>query len=287
MKVYQVVRKSASLFKSITGLKKSEFDRLAKQFELHLNFSKTGRPHSLKEVEHALFFILFYYRHYCTQQLMALIFRVDQAQISRWICLLQLPFAKCSKQYIDKARERINSVEKLLEYNPDLDVIIDCTERPVLTHHNSKDLFSGKKNFCTVKNMVGVSRKTKEITYSSRTRTGARHDFYRFKEFKEDIPPLWNLLLDLGFVGAKDEVPNRCFLPYKSLPKQSLSDYEIQQNRVLSKQRCRGEHPFGQMKQFKILSDEFRGSSKLCDLSFQAIAGVYNFRRQSRMRSIS
>lgn len=284
MKVYQVVRKSASLFKSMTGLKKAEFDRLTKQFTLYLTFSKIGRPHSLKEIEFALFFILFYYRHYCTQQLMSLIFRIDQSQISRWIDLLQLPFSRCTGKYIDIARKRISSIEELLEYNPDLDVIIDCTERPILTHHNSKELFSGKKNFCTVKNLVAVNRKTKEITYSSKTRKGARHDFYRFKEFKEDIPPWWNLLLDLGFVGARDEVPNRCFLPYKALPKQGLSDYEIQQNKVLSKQRCRGEHPFGQMKQFKILSDEFRGSSKLCDLSFQAIVGVYNFRRQSRKR---
>lgn len=284
MKVYQVVRKSASLFKSITGLKKAEFDRLAQRFTLYLTFSKAGRPHSLREIEHALFFILFYYKHYCTQELIALIFRVDQSQVSRWIALLQLPFSRCTHRYIDVARKRISSVEELLDYNPDLDVIIDCTERPVLTHHNSKDLFSGKKNFCTVKNLVAVNRKTKEITYSSPTRKGARHDFHRFKEFKGDIPPEWNLLLDLGFVGAKDEVPNRCFLPYKSLPKKDLSEYEAQQNLILSKQRCRGEHPFGQMKQFKILSDEFRGSSKLCDLSFQAIAGIYNFRRQSRKR---
>ncbi len=284
MKVYQAARKSSSVFKSITGLKKSEFDRLSSQFSHYLSFHNIGRPHSLKEINHALFFILFYYKHYCTQELTAFIFRVDQAQISRWIKLLQLPFSRCTGKYIDTARKRISSIEELLNYNPNLDVIIDCTERPVLTHSNSKELFSGKKKLCTVKNMVGVNRKTKEIVYSSKTVQGARHDFYRFKQFKSDIPPKWNLILDLGFMGAKKEVPNRCFLPCKSLPKQELSDNEKQQNRILSKQRCRGEHPFGQMKQFKILADEFRGSSDLCNLSFQAIAGIYNFRRQSRKR---
>ncbi len=169
---------------------------------------------------------------------------------------------------------------------PELDVILYATERPVLTDSNSKDLFSGKKNFCTVKNIVCVTRNTKEIVYSSETFQGARHDKFRFDQIKDDLSRLWNLLLDLGFIRVDKEISNKCFLPYKSLPKQELSEYEIQQNKVLSSQRCRGEHVFAQMKQFKILSDEFRGSSRLCNESFQAIAGVYNFRRQSRKRNI-
>lgn len=107
MRVYQVARKSPTVFKSLTGLKKSEFDRLAVQFKHCINFSKIGRKHNLAEIEHALFFILFYYRHYCIQELMAFFFRVNQAQISRWIKLLELPFARCTKQYIDKARKKI------------------------------------------------------------------------------------------------------------------------------------------------------------------------------------
>jgi len=286
MKVYQVARNSPSIFKSLTGLRKAEFDRLTEQFSYHMNFSKVGRKHNLSEVEHAVFFILFYYRHYCIQELMAFIFRVDQAQVSRWISLLQLPFSNCTKQYIDKARKKIDSIEKLKEYVPELDVILDATERPVLTHSNSKYLFSGKKNFCTVKNILCATRSTKEIVYTSKTFQGARHDKFRFDQIKDDLSAFWNLLLDLGFVGVDNEVKNKCFLPYKSLPKQNLSEYELQQNRILSSQRCRGEHVFAQMKQFKILSDEFRGSSRLCNESFQAIAGIYNFRRQSRKRNI-
>lgn len=76
------------------------------------------------------------------------------------------------------------------------------------------------------------------------------------------------------------------FLPYKKDAKGNISSYELSQNKVMSAQRCRGEHVFGQMKQFKILADEFRGSARLCDASFQAIAGIYNFRRQSRKRNI-
>lgn len=286
MKVYTAARKSPKVFISLTGLKKSEFDRLAIQFNHFIDFPALGRTHSLEAVEHALFFILFYYRHYCTQELMAFIFRVHQSQISRWISLLELPFSRCTNQFIDKARKKIDSIEKLHHYIPDLDVILDATERPVLTHKNSRFLFSGKKNFCTVKNIVCASRKTKEIVFSSQTFQGARHDKFRFDQIKDNLPSFWNLLLDLGFIGVDKEVDNKCFLPYKSLPHQDLSEYEIQQNKTLSSQRCRGEHVFAQMKHFKILSDEFRGSSKLCNDSFQAIAGVYNFRRQSRMRSI-
>lgn len=284
MRVYQVARKSPSVFKSLTGLKKAEFDRLANTFNLFVNFPKLGRKHNLSEIQHALFFILFYYRHYCTQQLMAFIFRVDQSQISRWICLLSLPFSRCTKLFIDKTRKKIDSIEKLKEYIPELDVILDATERPVLTHKNSKALFSGKKNFCTVKNIVCVTRDTKEIVYLSKTFQGARHDKFRFDQIKGELPKYWNLLLDLGFVGV--EVDNTCFIPNKASKKINLTEAEILQNKIMSSQRCRGEHVFAQMKQFKILSDEFRGSAALCDLSFQAIAGVYNFRRQSRKRNI-
>lgn len=286
MKVYQVARKSPSVFSSITGLKKSEFDRLCLDFSHHIDFPSLGRKHNLEKVEHALFFILFYYRHYCVQNLMAFIFRVDQSQISRWISLLELPFSRCTKQYIHKARKKIDSIEELLEYNPNLDVIVDATERPVLTHSNSKNLFSGKKNFCTVKNLVAVKRDSKEIVFVSNTFQGARHDKFRFDQSKDQISPNWNIILDLGFVGVDKDIPNKCFLPYKCLPHKALSEYEIQQNKVLSSQRCRVEHVFGQMKQFKILGDEFRGSARLCDASFQAVAGIYNFRRQSRKRNI-
>lgn len=286
MKVYQVARKSPSVFKSLTGLKKAEFDRLSLQFQLFVDFPSLGRKHNLERPEHALFFILFYYRHYCIQELVAFIFRVDQAQISRWIALLELPFARCTKQYIDKARKKVRTVEELKEYIPELDVILDATERPVLTHANSKKLFSGKKNFCTVKNIVCVNRITKEIVLSSETFQGARHDKYRLDQIQEEIPPEWNLLLDLGFVGAEKVVSNRCFLPCKSPPNGELTEDEQELNKTLSSQRCRGEHVFGQMKQFKILSDEFRGSSSTCNLAFQAVAGVYNYRRQSRKRNI-
>src|SRR5690606_39257335 len=111
MRVYQVARKSPSVFKSLTGLKKAEFGRLANQFTLFIDFSKVGRKHNLSEIEHALFFVLFYYRHYCIQELMAFIFRVDQSQISRWIDLLSLPFTRCTKQYIATARKKISSLE--------------------------------------------------------------------------------------------------------------------------------------------------------------------------------
>lgn len=286
MKVYQAARKSPSVFKSLTGLKKSEFDKLVLEFKPLLKKFKPGRPHTLFSPEHSFFFMLFYYRHYCTQELMAFIFRVDQSQISRWIKYLQLPFERCTSTYLDKARKKIDSLKELVKYNPEIDVILDCTERPVLTHKNSKELFSGKKKFCTVKNQVCVRRSTKEIVDVSNTVKGARHDFYYFKQFKESIPSNWNLLVDRGYIKIQQEVTNTCFLPYKAEKNFQLENYHKQQNKLLSSQRCRVEHVFAQMKQFKILSDEFRGSSRLSDSSFKAIAGIYNFRRQSRKRNI-
>jgi len=47
MKLYQVVRVVRNLkclFKSFIGFKKSEFDRLVKQFTIYLTFYKTERP---------------------------------------------------------------------------------------------------------------------------------------------------------------------------------------------------------------------------------------------------
>jgi hypothetical protein len=185
MRVYQVARKSPSVLIALTGLRKSEFDRLVLQFQHYINFSKVGRKHNLAEIEHALFFIIFYYRHYCIQELMAFIFRVDQAQISRWIKLLELPFARCTKQYIDKARNKIDSIQKLKEYVPELDAIIDATERPLISHtKHAKLLISGKKKTYTVKNQLSITRKTKEIVHVSKTVQGARHDMHRSKSLK-------------------------------------------------------------------------------------------------------
>lgn len=147
-------------------------------------------------------------------------------------------------------------------------------------------MISGKKKTYTVKNQLGITRKTKEIVYVSKTVQGARHDMYRFKEFKDEISPAWNLIVDLGYQGIENIVSNRVFLPYKARANESLSDYEKEQNKLLSSQRCRCEHVFAHMKHYKILGDEFRGSARLCDASLQAIAGLYNFKRQSRKRNI-
>lgn len=284
MKVYTISRNSPSVFYSLTGLSISEFDKLNLSFSRILsdNHIIKGRPHTLIESAHKLFFILFYFKHYCIQELMALIFRVDQSQVSRWISLLQLPFHQCTSKFIDKTRKKVNSLAKLKKVCPNISLIIDATERPILTpKFNQKRVYSGKKHRHTIKNQIIVFKK--QVFDTSDTYVGKTHDFKIFKKHKNSIPKHIHILADLGYVGIESYLPdNKTFLPNKASQKFPLTDAEKLQNRLIAKHRVTVEHVLGLMKSNQILAQEFRGSKQLANLSFKAIAGLHNFKMQCR-----
>lgn len=285
MKVYIAARNSPSVFYALTGLHIYEFDYLNKTFCHFLPVNpSTGRPHTLAESAHKLFFILFYYRHYPIQQLAAIIMQVNQSQISRWIKFLSMPFQKATGKFIHKAHKKIHSLDEFKKVCPELTVVIDASERPIKTpKYNQQSVYSGKKHRHTVKNCIAINPHNKNILITSKTVVGKMHDFELLKRSKFSLPSFIKILVDLGFIGANKLFPsNHIFTPNKASKYFKLTDAARSQNKLLSSLRARIEHVFALMKHNRILADEFRGSGSLADSAFQAIAGLHNFKMQCR-----
>ncbi len=122
-----------------------------------------GHPFDL-DVKGRLVMILVYYRMYLTYDLTGHQFGLDQSSVSRNIRYLE-PAVKQSipipsKFYADS--KKINDIQQLHEFFPELIVITDGTEQPILRPKNRtkrKTHYSGKKKRHTVKNQITINLK--------------------------------------------------------------------------------------------------------------------------------
>lgn len=272
MQIYHKLIKNNASFKTFTGLSVKEFNILTKQFGMyykHLN--NHGRHHTLSESRYALFFILFYLRHYCTQDVMSVFFNVDQSQISRWIYLLAIPLKQCSHFQLRK-----NDYKRKVKLTKNkINFLVDATERQIQRPSvNNKAFYSGKKKMHTIKNQILLDEQNL-ISHVSPTYSGKTHDMKVFRNQK--YPKHINFLGDLGYIGESNIITPHKF--HKKLNKDQKSF-----NKTISSIRCSVEHVFAWMKNFKILSSKFRGSFSLANHSFIIIAGLYNFSKQLKLK---
>ena len=67
--------------------------------------------------------------------------------------------------------------------------------------------------------------------------------------------------------------------PRKKPPRRVLPKADRQANRVLARERVRGEHVIGSLKIFHTLADSYRNRRKRFGLRVNLISGLYNFDR--------
>jgi hypothetical protein len=225
---------SERLMKALTGMTMVEFERLLPDFSAGLNKSQAkakkerkravggGRNHTLKTPADKLFFILFYLKCYPTFDLAGLLYGVDRSQAHRWVKTLLPVLETVLGWQAVLPQRRIGSIEEFIQRFPAVkDVFIDGTERPVQRPQQAKsqrELYSGKQHEYTLKNLI-VSDETTRILWLTRTKPGARQDYFRFKqaglgEVNPDDVGVW---VDLGFLGIVKDYPClQVVIPHKS-----------------------------------------------------------------------
>src|SRR3954453_6946346 len=91
---YEEARKKPRVFQQLTGMTIEEFDKLKAAFQKALEddeqrrgkaSSPAGRKAVLLTYEDKVFFILFYLRHYPTQEVLGFLFGISQGQANQWI----------------------------------------------------------------------------------------------------------------------------------------------------------------------------------------------------------
>ena len=293
---YARLSRKPLLFKSFTGLAVSEFDVIAKEIESKYDEHErkrlynrkrerdigAGRPFKLKARERFLM-LLVYYRLYITFTLSGFLFDLDQSNICRDISILEPLIKQCiplpKKLY--KRSRRLRTIDEVEEYFPGFKAFIDSSEQEIPRPKNKrkrKSYYSGKKKKHTVKTQYMVNSEGTILHKTGHDR-GRIHDYEVFKN-KHPITPLQvENILDLGYLGVKNDFPTvKYVLPFKKKRKSELSSEEKRHNRKHSKLRIIVEHTVSRIKKFGIMGTKFRNRLGRYDHASDIVSGLVNFR---------
>jgi len=187
---YREARQQGHRFRLLTGLTVEEFDQLFPAFQkAYLEDLRqrqdqprqrrqgAGRKSVLATGEDKLFFILFYFRHYPTQEVLAFWFGFSQGQANQWIHRLTPILQQALGREIQLPARSAADLDEVLQACDDPEVIIDGTDRPTRRPQDSqrqRDEYSGRKKRHTKKNIVLTEKATGEVLGLGATQPGSR-----------------------------------------------------------------------------------------------------------------
>jgi len=296
MMSYEKLHKKPNLFRPFTGLAVPEFDKLFSFVKREYpkaeverlgkrkrtNAVGQGRKFSLSLIDRLLM-LLVYYRLYCSYTLVGFLFNLDQCNVWRDIKYLEPLVQRCIPlpEKVYKKAKRINDLNELLEYYPELKAFIDATEQEIPRPKNKrrrKSHYSGKKKKHTVKTQLMVN-KDGLILHKTGYERGRKHDYDIFKKKHPKIPKNVELTTDLGYQGIEKDFPKmKTRIPKKKRKGKRRTKAEKKFNKKLSSERIVVEHTIGKTKKFRIMDDVFRNRLKGYDVSSSIVYGLVNFR---------
>jgi len=294
---YAELVKNPSLFQSFTGLHIEAFHKLLVAFEevyeddlAERDQQKEkprqrqrggGRTSQIPEIEDKLVFILVYFRFYPVQVLQGFLFGLSQPQANDWIHRLTPMLNAALGHEQQLPARRATDIETILVACPELEFMIDGTERPIRRPKDpeqQKLKYSGKKKHHTVKNNVITEKRTGKIKGLSPTVDGKQHDKKLADEQDLRFPKNSKLWQDTSFQGY---APNNVTIlqPKKKPRGRELTIEEKAQNTTISRQRIRVEHSIGGVKVFAIVHHIFRNlKPAFDDLVMETACGLHNLR---------
>ena len=291
---YEEARKKPRVFQQLTGLKGEEFDKLKGPFQEAYEEDEqkrrkpgnnAGRKPVLSSCEDKLFFILFYLRHYTTQEVLGFLFGISQGQANQWIHRLT-PLVKQTLGNEGQLPVRTaTDLKELLAVCPELAFLIDGTDRPIRRPQDSqarRNDYSGKKKRHTKKNIIITEKATGRVLSLGPTEPGSKHDKACVDDEEYTFPKGSTLFQDTGFQGYEPQGAT-IVQPTKKPRGKELSPEQKDANRVISSQRVCVEHSIGGIKIFHAVSSIFRNiKDGFVDLVMETACGLSNFIRECR-----
>jgi hypothetical protein len=295
---YSEAREKPRVFHQLTGLTIEEFDKLLPSFQTAYEEEESkrqskprqravgaGRKSVLATVPDKLFFILFYFRHYPIQEVLAFWFGFSQGQANHWIHRLTPILKQALGHEMQLPARQATDVEQILQACAIREFIIDGTERPERRPQDPQRRridYSGKKKRHTRKNIVITEKATGKVLGLGGTRPGSQHDKscvdaegYTFAEGS-------TLFQDTGFQGYAPE-DTTIHQPTKKPRGKELDPQQKEENRKISKERVAVEHSLAGIKIFHILSSVFRNIKEgFVDLVMETACGLFNWTRTCR-----
>ncbi len=233
------------------------------------NHKRGGRKSKLTVHEMIVLFLL-YVKNYNAMEDYAFEFKVSKSTICTIIhfVLKSLLGNKNFTLFGSMATKTDSSKDR------QIDVTEIRIERP---KYNQKEKYSGKKKYHTMKIQIIRGVKT-EFIYEIEIGPGAEHDFHLWKRTFEGIVSNVTHEVDLGYLGM-DKYHRNSRIPHKNSKYHKLTEEEINDNKVLAKDRIFIEHTNSWIKRFKILSTKFRNHLSNFAKFAVVLCGFYNFDR--------
>lgn len=291
---YAEARTKPRVFQQLTGMRVEEFDLLLSAFEKAYEEdeherghpeNRAGRKAVLRTCQDKLFFILFYLRHYPTQEVLGFLFGISQGQANQWIHRLTPIVKKALGEEGKLPGRTADECKAFLQDCPELAFLIDGTERPIRRPQDSEDRrkdYSGKKKRHTKKNIVITEKATGEVLGLGATQPGSKHDKACADEANYTFPAGSTLFQDTGFQGYAPEGAST-EQPTKKPRGKELSPEQKEENRKISSKRILVEHSIGGIKIFQSVSTIFRNIKEgFEDLVMETVCGLFNFIRGCR-----
>lgn len=282
---------------AVLGVTKEEFYRLLptfsqclREYRLKLRPNRKraiggGRKGDLPTDEHKLLYILLYLKLYPTYDALAVLTDHYRSKCGDSVKLLLPVLEMTLGRKLVLPKRHGNSLEEIFRQHPDIkDVFIDGTERRVQKPKNLKKrnrLYSGKKK-TTTRKVVIISDERAYIHYTSKTKSGRRHDkrIADKERIFSGVPPDVAVWTDTGFQGAQKQHGN-VIMPAKASKNHPLTCAQKENNRVISGIRVVSEHAIGGFKRFKAATDIYRNKlPNLDDLMTEVSMGLWNFHLQ-------
>jgi hypothetical protein len=244
-----------------------------------------GRKPRLGTLADKLFFILYYYKTYPLQEVLAFQFGMSQSQACEWLHRLSGVLQRALGQ-AGVLPERVpEHLRVLLEEGGEKELALDGVERRrqrPQKEEEQKQYYSGKKKAHTVKNLVVVGRQGRQVKYLSGTHEGKKHDKKVCDEEQPTFPGGCVLYQDTGFQGyAPEGVEVR--QPKKKPRGGELTAAEKEQNRSISRLRIVVEHVISGVKRCRIVKEVLRNWTQgFADVVMEIACGLHNFRTKYR-----
>ena len=287
--------------KSISSLTTSEFDTLARAFDVAWQMAEKKRPTLrtrarrqralgagrnavLRTSRDKLLFILFWFKAYPTLDVMAFFFGMSQTQACQWAHRLTPILEATLKRKLCLPARKAHNLEKTLFEFPSLTVIVDGTERPCRRPTNGmkrKACYSGRKKRYAIKNILCVHER--KVVVLSKTRPGRWHDKKCIDAENWRFPRNSTILGDRGFAGY--EQPHASVRTPERRPNHGRTPKQNRPfNRRLARKRIAVEHAIAGVKRSHIIADILRTQKPgFPDKAMLIACALHNFRVDSRI----
>jgi hypothetical protein len=290
------LRKSAAVFRHLTGLTVAAFDELAADVVPAVEAAHNkalerpdrqravggGDDFDLTIADQVLMTVI-WLRQYPTNEVLGFLFGVSDSTASRarTRCLPALEKAgRDTMRMPDPGVAKRKRLPTLLKDTPGLAVVIDSfeqrTQRPT---RRQRAYYSGKKKAHTLKSQVAVDEDTGAIVDVSDSVPGPWADIKLLKESRlmKRLPEGVGGIGDLGYVGIGDLHPAGSGAAPRRKPRgKERPPADRRYNRAFSRRRIVVEHAIGRLRRFRAAAPVNRHRRQGHAMRVRAIAGLVN-----------